>query len=41
MFMKIKEYYLRCYSCGDRRIRVEVFGDSTAEVKRYHKCQCK
>ncbi len=40
MFMKIKEYYLRCSWCGDR-IRVEVFGDTTAEVEKVHKCQCK
>ena len=43
MFMKIKEYYssvLSCSWCG-YRIRVEVFGDTTAEVKRIHQCKCK
>ena len=40
MFMKIKEYYLRCYSC-EAKYLVEVFGDTTAEVEIVHKCQCK
>ena len=39
MFMKIKEYYSHCYLCKGKYL-IEVFGDTTAKVKRIHKCKC-
>ncbi len=39
MFMKLKEYYSYCYLCKGKYL-IEVFGDTTAKVKRIHKCKC-
>ena len=40
MFQKIREYYYsNCSRCGSKEL-VEVFGDFTAEVKKYNKCKC-